>query len=49
MKLKSFQSRSCYEAPSIVEVSIASENVLCISGTVESFNFVDDNDGWDEN
>lgn len=49
MKLKTFVNGSSYVTPSIVEVSVASESILCMSGTVESFGFVDDADGWDEN
>lgn len=49
MKLKTFPTGSSYETPSIVEVSVASESILCMSGTVESFGFVDDSEGWDEN
>ena len=49
MKLKTFVSGSSYVTPSIVEVCVASESILCTSGTVESFGFVDDTDGWDEN
>lgn len=35
-----------YEAPAVVEVNMTSGCVLCASGTVENFGWVEDEEGW---
>lgn len=47
MKQKTFESRRAYEAPAVTEVNLTSEGILCLSGGIEKFNFIDDLDGWE--
>ena len=46
MKQKLFEFRRIYQAPAISEVDLTSEGILCASGTIEKFDFIEDEDGW---
>ena len=46
MKQKLFEFGSSYQAPAISEVDLTSEGILCASGTIEKFDFIEDEDGW---
>lgn len=51
MKFKPFADRGSYQTPSIVEVNVTSEGILCVSddqggSTAESYDRVEDLDGW---
>ena len=51
MKLKQFADWGSYQSPSIMEIDVTSEGILCESGdmggsTAESYNRVEDLDGW---
>ena len=35
-----------YEAPAVAEVIMTSENILCASGTLEKFGWIEDEEGW---
>ena len=35
-----------YEAPAVAEVNMTLECILCLSGTLENFDWVEDEDGW---
>ena len=51
MKQKPFADRGSYQSPSIMEIDVISEGILCESGdmggsTAESYDRVEDLDGW---
>lgn len=51
MKQKPFADRDSYQSPSIVEIDVISEGILCESteeegSTGEKYDRVDDLDGW---
>lgn len=46
MKKKLLDLQGVYLSPEVKEVSIASEGILCASGTIEKFGFVEDEEGW---
>lgn len=46
MKQKLFEFGRIYQAPAISEVDLTSEGILCASGTIEKFGFVEDEEGW---
>ena len=46
MKQKGNEKQRAYEAPVVAEVNLASECILCTSGTVEAFDWVEDTEGW---
>ena len=46
MKQKRNDMQRAYEAPAVAEVNLALEYILCTSGTVEAFDWVEDTDGW---
>ena len=47
MKQKVFECMRAYEAPALTEVNLTSEGILCLSGALETFRWLDDEDGWD--
>ena len=47
MKQKRNAMQRAYEAPAVAEVNLASECILCTSGTLEQFGWVEDEEGWD--
>ena len=47
MKMKIIDLLGVYLSPEVKEVSMASEGILCASGsTIEEFNWVEDEGGW---
>jgi hypothetical protein len=46
MKQKLLDFRSVYQAPEISEVDLTSEGILCASGSIEDYEFVEDVNGW---
>ena len=46
MKLKTLEIKKMYVSPDLVEVNIASEGILCESGSIEGFDWVEDEEGW---
>ena len=47
MKKKLLDLQDVYQSPAVTEVDMASEGILCASGsTVEIFDWVEDEDGW---
>jgi hypothetical protein len=46
MKQKRNDMQRAYEAPVVAEVNLASECILCTSGTLEQFGWVEDEEGW---
>lgn len=46
MKQKLLVLGRIYAAPAISEVDLTSEGFLCASGTIEKFDFIEDEDGW---
>ena len=48
MKKKLIDLQGVYLSPEVKEVSMASEGILCASGsTIEDFGLVDDKTGWE--
>lgn len=50
MELNKLQKYKAYSAPMLVEIYLCAEGILCVSGgsTSETFNRVEDTDGWDD-
>lgn len=46
MKQKLLDFGRIYQAPAISEVDMTSEGILCSSGTIEKFDFIEDEGGW---
>ena len=46
MKKKLIDFGRIYQAPAISEVDLTSEGILCASGIIEKFGFVEDEEGW---
>ena len=46
MKQKLHNPGRLYETPVVSEVDLISEGILCASGTIEKFGFVEDEEGW---
>ena len=47
MKKKLIDLQGVYQSPEVKEVGMASEGILCASGsTIEEFNWVEDEGGW---
>jgi len=46
MKQKLHDSGRLYETPVVSEVDLTSECILCASGTIEKFDFIEDEAGW---
>lgn len=48
MKKKLIDFQGVYQSPAVTEVDMASEGILCASGsTIEDFGFIDDKEGWE--
>jgi len=47
MKKKLIDFQGVYQSPAVTEVDMASEGILCASGsTIEDFDWVEDGEGW---
>ena len=46
MKKKLIDFQGVYQSPVVTEETISSEGILCASGTIEKFEWVEDEDGW---
>ena len=46
MKKDLYKVKEAYESPRLSEVRIASEGILCESGSIDSYEWVEDEDGW---
>lgn len=46
MKQKRNDMQRAYEAPAVTEVNLTLECILCTSGILEQFDWVEDNEGW---
>lgn len=46
MKQKLLDFGRVYETPVVSEVYLTSEGVICASGTIEKFDYIEDEAGW---
>lgn len=46
MKKKLIDLQDVYQSPAVTEVDMASEGILCASGSIEKFDFFEDEEGW---
>ena len=46
MKKKLIDLQGVYQSPAVTEVDMASEGILCASGSIEKFEFFEDEEGW---
>ena len=46
MEFKALETRKMYESPALVEVDVASEGILCESGSIDGFDWIEDQEGW---
>lgn len=46
MKKKLIDLQDVYQSPAVTEVDMASEGILCASGSIEKFDFFEDEYGW---